>query len=454
MLRSIALAVLCAGRIFWEDWNPPPTGPSATGFCGGAAGWECTACEPSTSVEQLHDIEAEEKMVRARLDELQAQRSALLKEVSATASDFDLWFSAIDELPHVAFESGEPRESLPRSAAGGMPATSANGTAVQGEPRRPPPIKTLDDGRRILYNSEMVAGTPEEVPGCEDNNVNCTWWAEIGECINNPSYVMKHCPLACGSCRLKLPQWKRCHRRPDAIPLVTAPHGLNRLFESMVNNATLKALYNTTVLSTDPWILQFDNFATTHHWDQIERAVFNDFVESTVVGPDAKKGTIGRQIKGDRTSTNAWCGSKPCIDSEAHVDLQNRLADMLGTTPAYMEALQVLRYEEGQYYRSHHDVIDNHLWMMPGPRVLTAFMYFNEVAQGGETNFDQLGIKVSPKLGRMVLWPSVKDADSYVQDLRTHHEAVTVTKGFKRAANLWVHLHDWNTPQTLSCDMG
>lgn len=92
------------------------------------------------------------------------------------------------------------------------------------------------------------------------------------------------------------------------------------------------------------------------------------------------------------------------------------------------------------------------MWMMPGPRVFTAFIYFNEVAEGGETDFNLLGVKVKPKVGRMVLWPSVKDADSFLQDERTHHEAVKVVKGFKRAANLWVHLHDWITPVTLGCD--
>lgn len=142
---------------------------------------------------------------------------------------------------------------------------------------------------------------------------------------------------------VQLPAYLRCHRPPDAIPLFPSPHGMNNLMESIINNETLRARYNTTVLSTDPWLLQFDNFATLEHWEHIETTLQHDFVGSTVVGPDAKLGTIGRQTLGDRTSTNAWCGSKPCVDSWAHVDLQNRLAEMLKTTPAYMEALQVLR---------------------------------------------------------------------------------------------------------------
>ena len=41
--------------------------------------------------------------------------------------------------------------------------------------------------------------------------------------------------------------------------------------------------------------------------------------------------------------------------------------------------------------QSHHDVIENHLRMMCGPRVLTAFIYFSEVEEGGETEFTMLG---------------------------------------------------------------
>jgi hypothetical protein len=54
----------------------------------------------------------------------------------------------------------------------------------------------------------------------------------------------------------------------------------------------------------------------------------------------------------------------------------------------------------------------------------------------------------------MVLWPSVKDADSLQQDDRTHHEACNVSKGIKKAANVWVHLYDWQTAVALGCDTG
>ena len=73
---------------------------------------------------------------------------------------------------------------------------------------------------------------------------------------------------------------------------------------------------------------------------------------------------------------------------------------------------------------------------------------------GGETEFTHIHptIKVKPKLGRMILWPSQRDSDSLVPDERTTHQACNVTEGIKQAANLWVHLYDYQTPSTIGCE--
>lgn len=72
---------------------------------------------------------------------------------------------------------------------------------------------------------------------------------------------------------------------------------------------------------------------------------------------------------------------------------------------------------------------------------------------GGETEFTLLDpkIKVKATLGRMVLWPSQKNEDSFAVDSRTQHQACNVTKGHKEAANLWVHLYDYESAHILGC---
>ena len=89
--------------------------------------------------------------------------------------------------------------------------------------------------------------------------------------------------------------------------------------------------------------------------------------------------------------------------------------------------------------------------LLIGPRLLTMFLYLSDVEGGGETTFNQLNITVTPKRGRALLWPSVKDESLTTADHRTMHEARPVTAGLKYAANAWLHLYDFRTPHAQGC---
>lgn len=47
------------------------------------------------------------------------------------------------------------------------------------------------------------------------------------------------------------------------------------------------------------------------------------------------------------------------------------------------------------------------------------------------TNFDQLNITVMPKLGRALVWPSVRNIEPNKKDWRTTHQALPVESGIK-----------------------
>ena len=50
-----------------------------------------------------------------------------------------------------------------------------------------------------------------------------------------------------------------------------------------------------------------------------------------------------------------------------------------------------------QFYRRHHDSSDHKNNAPTGHRILTFFLYLNDVEEGGETRFTTLGIDVKPK---------------------------------------------------------
>mmetsp|Transcript_598 Transcript_598/g.1325 ORF Transcript_598/g.1325 Transcript_598/m.1325 type:complete len:126 (+) Transcript_598:634-1011(+) len=110
------------------------------------------------------------------------------------------------------------------------------------------------------------------------------------------------------------------------------------------------------------------------------------------------------------------------------------------------EALQLVRYEPGQFYNRHHDVSKVHYEYPYGPRILTFFLYLNDVESGGGTKFNHLGFTVEPKKGMALAWPSLTD-DLEEMDDWTWHEALPVLKGNKYGANTWIHLRDYqNVP--------
>ena len=103
-------------------------------------------------------------------------------------------------------------------------------------------------------------------------------------------------------------------------------------------------------------------------------------------------------------------------------------------------------------FRTHHDYIPHQIDRQCGPRILTFFLYLSDVEAGGGTNFPQLDLTVDPEKGRALLWPSTLDSDPMKIDSRMMHQALEVEEGVKFAANGWIHMFDYKTPQSNGCN--
>jgi prolyl 4-hydroxylase len=93
------------------------------------------------------------------------------------------------------------------------------------------------------------------------------------------------------------------------------------------------------------------------------------------------------------------------------------------------EYLQLLKYTPVEFYKTHHDYLEFGRTRQSGARLITVFLYLNEVEEGGGTEFPDYDITVTPKRGRALIWPSVKDEDPDEMDERTEHQALPVIKG-------------------------
>jgi prolyl 4-hydroxylase len=205
-----------------------------------------------------------------------------------------------------------------------------------------------------------------------------------------------------------------------------------------------------TIISRDPWIVTIDNFVTDEQTEAVMHETKGSFLQSTDTGAKDAHGIAAKVKSTGRTSTNAWCHDE-CSSNPLVASIYTRIEKLTGVDVENYERLQVLNYINGQYYNEHHDASQSQYEQLAGPRVLTVFIYFSDVEEGGHTAFPKLGLSVKPKKGRVLVWPSVMAEDAMKIDYRTNHEAQPVIKGLKIAANAWVHMFNYLVPNKMGC---
>lgn len=289
----------------------------------------------------------------------------------------------------------------------------------------------------------------------------CTRLAQTGECQKNPGWMIMFCAKACGLCHLRSPKL-RCSR--EALNLTAVPafgdsqyggsHGpaLERMLSTLPARVASRYPHvKVTVLSEQPYILRLDNFMTDEEINAVLSTV-KPFERSTDQGKKDADGKMEKVVSAGRTSSNSWCRAE-CEGNPLVTRIVARVEEFVSVPRANFESFQVLEYQLGQKYDTHHDMNEKDNDSPAGPRILTFFLYFSDVEEGGETNFPRLNITVKPQKGSAILWPSVRVDQPHLraQEPRTFHAALPVVKGLKLAANAWIHLNDFKKPNHWGC---
>jgi prolyl 4-hydroxylase len=280
------------------------------------------------------------------------------------------------------------------------------------------------------------------------------------ECEVNPKYMTIQCSPACMTCE-QLDFDVRCPFDRNA-PTVWGPGDLNAMFERIVASPAYEQ-YNVTVHSSTksykdhdgeedgPWVITLDGFLSPAECERLIQLGHDiGYTRSEDVGARKFDGTYNAMVSKDRTSTTAWCVDE-CFEDPVTLAVRERIEGLTGIPDVNSEYLQLLRYEETQRYKTHHDYISFHRNRLQGVRILTVFLYLNDVEKGGGTNFPDLNLTVEPKQGRVLIWPSVLDAKPDRKDSRTDHQALPVEAGIKYSANGWIHARDFKTPFESNC---
>jgi prolyl 4-hydroxylase len=112
---------------------------------------------------------------------------------------------------------------------------------------------------------------------------------------------------------------------------------------------------------------------------------------------------------------------------------------MMGADASYSEVIQGQYYKIGEEFKAHTDYFESDQFRVyaadRGQRTYTFFIYLNDVEEGGETEFLNLGIKIRPKQGLAVIWNNLNSEG--VPNLNTIHRAHPVLRGYKCVITKW-----------------
>lgn len=254
-------------------------------------------------------------------------------------------------------------------------------------------LKHIADTRLYLKEKVMIEPQYEKVRDiCVNKHASCTFWSVIGECEKNPAYMHINCAPVCCTCE-QLHVETRCPLDPDAVDALY-PGDLDKMFERIIMEPGLQR-YEPIVVSRPSyapgdgpnnatynigiWMIQFENALSHEEADRmIELGGIKGYERSKDVGQMQPDGTYQAHVNTGRTSTNAvsllwsffdtctsgssiltlffqWCVDA-CYNDPVAQALMGRIEDITGIPEANSENLQLLRYEESQFYQTHNDV--------------------------------------------------------------------------------------------------
>jgi len=292
---------------------------------------------------------------------------------------------------------------------------------------------------------------------CKNEHHLCSVWAAMGKCESMNEDMSFNCALACRTCD-QLDVDVRCPLDYDKLneTNVWKEGDIERMYTRIIEDPYY-ARYEPKIISQPNhtsencslWVATFDNFLTEEECDRIvELAAEEGYERSETVDDELEAGGSYATSKFEgRTSKNAWC-SGVCKEDPMMQGVVDRIVNLTGITKENHEDYQLLKYEVGELYEAHTDYIK---FRADGPRIVTFFMYLNDVTSGGETAFPELGLSITPKKGKAMLFPSVLNSDPMVEDLCSEHEAKPVIEGVKHAANVWIHMRDFQNWSEEDC---
>jgi prolyl 4-hydroxylase len=178
-------------------------------------------------------------------------------------------------------------------------------------------------------------------------------------------------------------------------------------------------------------IFTISNFLTIDECDHLVKLTETNYSRSTVTADDG----TARTYHNGRTSSTSILS-----DHNNVVELVNkRMHNELGIPLGYSEPTQAQIYEVGQEFKHHYDYFSgaayNRYCSHSGQRTWTFMVYLNDVDEGGETDFSEIGFKFKPVKGTAVVWKNSNGKGT--EKSFALHAGMPIIKGKKIIITKW-----------------
>ena len=135
-------------------------------------------------------------------------------------------------------------------------------------------------------------------------------------------------------------------------------------------------------------------------------------------------------------------------ESPETVALAAKIDAVLGIERRHAETIQGQRYHVGEQYLHHRDYFreERPHWQNErrrgGQRSWTAMVYLNSVEAGGETEFPELDLLVTPEPVLLIAWDNMTRKGR--PNRNTRHAALPVEAGEKYVITQWYRQEEWS----------
>jgi prolyl 4-hydroxylase len=176
-----------------------------------------------------------------------------------------------------------------------------------------------------------------------------------------------------------------------------------------------------------------DDFLTAEECAGIVALIRSELRPSTISSPPGSYD--------DAFRTSRTCDLYDTSPAVARLDA--KICAAIGFDKSLAEPTQGQHYEVGQVFKTHTDFfkpyeLERFYMGNLGQRTWTFMIYLNDVEAGGETEFPDIGLKVTPRLGRAVAWNNLLRSGE--GNGATRHQSLPVTAGTKTIITKWFRM--------------